>query len=66
MPNSAATRALATKTAKERLIIYRERLAECVTMLEGTKDHHDRQALLYTAGRWQQLIDGANQELGIC
>jgi hypothetical protein len=65
VPDSAATRALASRPARERLVIYLERLAECEMMLERTKDHQDRQALIYTAERWRQLIEGAKRELGI-
>ena len=65
MPDSPATRALASRPARERLFYYLERLTECEAMLERTKDHQDRQALLYTIGRWRQLIDEAKLELGI-
>lgn len=69
MPDSPATRALASRPARERerliYYIYLERLGECEAMQERTKDHHDRQALLYTAGRWRQLIDEAKGEFGI-
>ena len=42
-----------------------DRLMEIEVMLERTKAHRDRQALLYIAERWRRIIDEAKLELGI-